>query len=347
MTGDAHDHHHHDDHDYGRHDDHGGEEQGRRHGHSHDHGAMGDVLAEGSAEGIRSLRISAAGLGATAIIQFVVVAIGGSVALLADALHNLGDVFTTVSLWIAFVATRRAADHRYTFGYQRFEDLAGLVIVGSIFVSAGLAMYESVTHLMHGSVPTHLAVGMAAGAVGVVGNEAVAQVKIRAGRKIDSPALIAEGQHSRVDGLASAGAIVGLAGVAVGAGWADAVAGLLIALVILYIGYDSGKPIVARLVDRVDPELIERIAQKAAEVEEVVEVHAIRARWAGRSLYVLLHIALPEDITLERAHAHGEEVRHAILHALPQVVQVDVHIDPFGQDIAAYHEATSHHFEGH
>lgn len=345
----ADDHNHHEgDTDHGDHGhDHAPPEGRRRHGHSHDHGSTGSVLAEGSAEGIRALRISAIGLGITAAVEFAVVAIGGSVALLADALHNLGDVFTTFALWIAFVATRRAADHRYTFGYQRFEDLAGLVIILAVFGSAGLAFFEGVRHLVRGTVPTHLVVGMIAGGIGVVGNEIVAQVKIRAGRRIGSPSLIAEGQHSRVDGLASGGAVIGLAGVALGAKWADPVAGLAIAAVILYIGYDSGKPILARLVDRVDPEIIERIAREAAKVDAVCDVHSIRARWAGRALYVLMHISLPEGMSLEDAHEHGEDVRHAVLHALPQVVQVDVHIDPFGKGVSAYHESTAHHFEGH
>lgn len=322
-----------------RHEDHGS--------HGHDHGARGALLVQGSAEGVGALKISTAGLGLTALIQFVVVAFSGSVALYADALHNLGDVFTTVALWIAFVATRRAADHRYTFGYQRLEDMAGLVIIVAIFVSAGLAMYEGVTHLVRHEAPSHLGVAMAAGMVGFFGNEIVAQVKVRAGRRIGSSSLVAEGQHSRVDGLASLGAVAGVAGVALGAAWADPVAGIAIAATILWIGYTSSKPILAALVDRVDPWVIERIAKEAAAVEQVRSVHSIKARWAGRALYVLLHVSLPEDMSLVEAHHHAEQVRHRVLHAIPQVVQVDVHVDPAGQDLETYHETTAHHFEGH
>lgn len=318
-----------------------------RGGHTHDHGAASSILAAGAREGIRALQISAAGLLATAVFEFVVVVIGGSAALLGDALHNLGDVLTTGALWIAFIATRKAADHKYTFGYQRFEDLAGLFIVLAIFGSGGLAVYEGVSHLVRHITPTHLAAGMAAGTVGMLGNEIVAQVKIRAGRRIASEALVAEGHHSRVDGLASLGAVAGLAGVALGAWWADGVAGIVLGLVIFWVGWGTAKPVLAKVVDRIDPELIERIARVAAGVDEVCEVHGIRARWAGRGLYVLLHVALPEDDTLKTAHAVGEEVRHRILHDLPQVVQVDVHIDPFGLGLAAYHETTAHHFEGH
>lgn len=295
--------------------------------HAHDHRQLS--LAAGSEHGLRVLRWSAAGLALTALIQVVVVGISGSVALLADTLHNIGDVGTTVVLWIAFRATTRAADHRYTFGYARFEDLAGLVVVLAILVSSVAAAYEAVQHLVHRAQPHHLALGIAAGLVGMAGNEAVAIYKIRAGKRIGSPSLVAEGRHSRVDGLTSAGVVVGLTGVALGAAWADGVAGLAIAAAILVLGGVSAKPIVARLADRIDPAVIERIARLAADIGDVRSVHDIRARWAGRGLYVLLHIEVPADMRVDDAHEVGERVRRSILHTLEQVAQVDVHVDPF------------------
>src|SRR5205085_2415385 len=216
--------------------------------------------------GIRSLRISAAGLLVTSGIQLVVVAIGGSVGLMADALHNLGDVLTSVVLWVALMATRRAADHRYTFGYQRFEDLAGLGIVLAIFASAAVATFVAVVHLVNNTVPTHLAIGMAAGGVGFAGNEIVAQVKARQGKRIGSAALVAEGQHSRIDGLASLAAIAGLGGVMAGADWADPVAGLVLAAVIVLVGVQAARPIVATLLDRVEPDLVHDIEDAARSV---------------------------------------------------------------------------------
>jgi cation diffusion facilitator family transporter len=300
-------------------------------GHGHSHGdSIGETLDRGSAEGIRSLQVSAAGLLVTAAIQLVVVALGGSAGLLAEAMHNLGDVLTSAALWIAFVATRRAADDRYTFGYQRFEDLAGLGIVVAIFASAALAGVESVLHLVSGSRPTHLAAGMAAAVVGIAGNEGVAQYKIAVGRRIGSEALIAEGTHSRADGAASGAALAGLAGAALGQAWADATAGLLISLFIAWLGLQSARPILAKLADRVDPAVIERIARAAAGVEEVISVHDIRARWAGRGLYISLHLDFPPEMTVAEAHAHGERLRHEVLHELPQVAQLDFHIDPHG-----------------
>lgn len=302
---------------------------GDLHEDPHPHGTAAEMLAAGTATGIRALKIGVVGLLATAAVQFAVVAVGGSVGLFADALHNLGDILTTVALWIAFAATRRAADRSYTFGYQRFEDLAGLGIVFAILGSGVFAIYEGVSHHLQGNVPTHLALGIMAGGVGVVGNEVVAQVKVRAGRRIGSPSLVAEGQHSRVDGLASLAVVLGLTGVAIGWHWADAAVAVVIGSFIVLLGVRTGIPIVGKLVDRVDPAVVERVARIAIAVEEVHEVHDIRARWAGRSLYILLHISLPGDLTIEQGHDIGEEVRRRIVQALPNVIQVDTHIDPF------------------
>ena len=314
-------------------------------GHGHSHASAGELLREGSAAGIRTLRISALGLLITSAVQFVVVAIGGSVALMADALHNLGDVLTSIVLWVALIATRRAADRRYTFGYQRFEDLAGLGIVLAIFASAAVAILFAVMHLMNHTVPTHLGLGMAAGGVGFAGNEIVAQIKVRQGRKIGSAALVAEGQHSRIDGLASLAAIAGLAGVAAGWDQADPVAGLVLAAVIIAVGVQAALPIVSTLTDRVDPELIHRIEHAVENVPGISGVHDVRARWAGRALYVVMNVSLPPDMPLADAHQRTEEARHAVIHEFPEVVQVDVHADPAGTDHAIYHEETAHHFD--
>jgi cation diffusion facilitator family transporter len=322
---------------------------GHRHDHGHhghSHASAGELLQEGSAAGIRALRISALGLLLTAAIQFTVVAIGGSAALMADALHNMGDVLTSIVLWVALIATRRAADHRYTFGYQRFEDLAGLGIVLAIFASAAIAGYEAITHIVHHTVPTHLALGMAAGGIGFLGNEIVAQIKVREGKRIGSAALVAEGAHSRLDGIASLAAIAGLAGVAAGADWADPVAGLVLAALILAVGVQAALPIVATLLDRVAPDLVHRIEDVVRKVEGVEGVHDVRARWAGRALYIVLNVSLPRDMPLEQAHELTEKARHAVLHEFPEVVQVDIHADPSGADHNAFHEETAHHFGG-
>lgn len=307
---------------------------------------MVDRSAWTSARGLRAVKISTAGLALTTVVQLAVVGVGGSVALLADGLHNFGDVFTTVGLWIAFVASRRAADRRYTFGYDRFEDLTGIVIVVLIVLSAALAGYESVRALAHPREVGALGVSMAAALVGLAGNEIVGRYKIRVGRQIRSVGLEADGMHSRVDGLASLGAFLGLLGVRLGYPRMDAIAGLVITVVIVWIAIGTGRDVVARLVDRVDPHIVEHIEGRAATVTGVMDVHEVRARWAGRSLYVQLHIAVGEELPLHEAHTIGEEVRHVVLHEIEGVSQVLVHIDPWGGHESVYHAATAHHFHG-
>ncbi len=324
------------------------------HGHTHDHGVV-DRAAWSSAEGIRAIKVSTFGLAATAAVQFAIAILGGSVALLADGLHNLGDVFTTVALWLAFLTSRRAADRRYTFGYERFEDLAGVGIVAIIGLTAAAAAYESYRAMFRPRPVGHLALSFAAAVVGIAGNEVVAQYKIRVGRRIGSVTLEADGIHSRIDGFVSAGALVGLVGVAMGYPKADPIAGLAITAVIVWVTVGTARGVILRIVDAVDPKLTKRIEHAAASVGGVIDTHDVQARWAGRSLLVNLHISLDEHLPLHEAHGIGEDVRHAILHDVDGVSQVSVHFDPWpdggadgGPDSAVHHEVTAHHFgRGH
>jgi cation diffusion facilitator family transporter len=313
-------------------------------GHRHVPAAVAATRA-GEDEGLRAVAISAAGLGATAAIQFALVAVSGSVALLADGLHNLGDVFTTVTLWVAFVVGRRPGGRRYTFGLARAEDVAGVLVVLAIAVSAVVAGWESISRLL-GEVPDLRRPGWAlvAALVGVVGNEAVAQYKISVGRRIRSVPLEADGQHSRVDGLASLAAAAGIVGA--WAGWpaADPLAGLLLTLVICWVLVGATRDVLARLLDRVDEDVLDRIEAAASGVPGVSAVHDLRARWIGRSLHVLLHADVDGDLPLARAHALGERVRHAVFHAVPGIRAVDLHLDPAGAD--GGHQDTRHHGQG-
>src|SRR6266436_6643020 len=201
------DHHHdHDDHDHDREEHEGHGEHGHG-GHGHEHGRV-DADLYGNRAGLRAVQISTAGMFIVAAIQFAIAGIGGSAGLFADALHNLGDVLTTVALWIAFVLSNRAANQRYTYGYYRTEDLAGIFIVLVIIASAVAGAWESLQKLSSGSAPTHLLLSMAAAVVGFVGNELLAQYKISVGRRINSVPLVADGQHSRIDGLTSLAAFL-------------------------------------------------------------------------------------------------------------------------------------------
>src|SRR6266849_2509268 len=225
---------HHDDHDHDAHNDHDHHEHGGKGGHGHEHGKV-DADLYGNKAGLRAVQISTAGMLLVALIQFAIATIGGSAGLFADALHNLGDVFTTVALWIAFVVSNRAANQRYTYGYYRSEDLAGIFIVLVIIASATGSAVESIQKLISGNIPTHIYLSMAAALVGVVGNELLAQYKISVGKRINSIALTADGQHSRIDGLTSLAAFAGLVGVKLGFPLADPIAGIVITIVILTV----------------------------------------------------------------------------------------------------------------
>ena len=179
-----------------------GGSHGHGHGHSHAHAPV--PLAgspAGEDEGLRAVRLSAIGLGLTAAVEFAFVAASGSVALLADGLHNLGDVFTTVTLWVAFVVGRRQPDRGYTFGFARAEDVAGVLVVLAIAASAVVATWESLARLTGDAAALrNPGWALAAAMVGVAGNEAVARYKLQVGRRINSVPLEADGRHSRVDG---------------------------------------------------------------------------------------------------------------------------------------------------
>ena len=306
------------------------------HDHAHDHGSLDAELVSNRAA-IRAVWISVVGLAGTALFQFAIVAVSGSVGLLSDALHNLGDVLGTLTLWIAFTVARRPESSTYPFGWRRAEDLGGLVIVLAILASAVLAGYESITALLgDGHELTNLPLAFAAALVGIAGNEAVAQYKIRVGRRIDSPALIADGQHARTDGLASAGAAVGVLGAWAGFPIADPIAGLVITGAILWILVDVGSDVLRRLTDGVRPGTVEGLQAAARAVEGVVDAHDVRARHAGRALLAQVHIAVDGDLTVRQGHRIAEAVRLAMVESNPAVTAVEVHVDPAGEHEVAH-----------
>ncbi len=331
----SHNDHHHDEH------EHDGEE-----GSGHEHGRINADLY-GNRAGLRAVQISTAGMLIVAAIQFAIVALGGSTGLFADALHSLGDVFTTVALWIAFVLSTRAANQRYTYDYYRSEDLAGIFIVLVIIASAVISAWESIQKLTSGSVPTQLSVSMAAALVGVVSNELLAQYKIAVGKRINSVPLVADGQHSRIDGLTSLAAFVGLIGVALGLRIADPLAGLVITVVILTVVYSTSRSVLQRLLDAVDPRIVPRIITAASEVAGVEDVSDVRARWVGRTLHVVMSIEVDAELTLTRAHTIAEEVRHRLFHRIAGLSQAIIHTDPHSQGEAAtdYHQTVAHHLQ--
>lgn len=296
--------------------------------HSHDATDRVDAQLEASDEGIRALKISLVGLGVTALAQLGIVAISGSVALLADTVHNFADALTAVPLWIAFSLARRPRTDKWTYGYGRAEDLAGLVIVLAILASAILAGVESVQGIADPQPVRNVWWVFGAGVIGAAGNEAVALYRMRVGRRIGSAALVADGLHARTDGLTSLGVAVGALGVAAGYELADPIVGLLITVAIAYVLRDAARDVLSRLLDRIDPAIPAQVRGIAAGVDGVRAVHDVRARWIGNRLRAELDIRADGELSLDQAHALADEVEHELLHNVERLAAANVHVGP-------------------
>ncbi len=313
------------------------------HAHGHEHGKV-DADLYGNRAGLRAVQISTAGMFLVAAIQFAIAWIGGSAGLFADALHNFGDVFTTIALWIAFVISNRAANQRYTYGYYRAEDLAGIFIVLVIIASAIASAVESIQKLTSGNIPTQIYLSMAAALIGVAGNELLAQYKISVGKRINSVSLIADGHHSRIDGLTSLAAFIGLIGVKLGFPKADPIAGIVITIVIVTVVFSTSRSVLQRLLDAVDPHVVPSIVTTATAVPGVEEVTDVRARWVGHTLHVVMNIEVDAELTLSKAHAIAEEVRHRLFHDVKGISEVVVHTDPSSAS-GDHHQEMAHHIQ--
>src|SRR5579884_915011 len=325
------------------HDEHEEHAHGKGHGHGHEHGSV-DADLYGNQAGLRAVQISTAGMFLVAAIQFAIAMFGGSAGLFADALHNLGDVLTTVALWIAFVISNRAANQRYTYGYYRSEDLSGIFIVLVIIASAVAGAVESILKLTNGTPVSQIYLSMAAALVGVAGNELLAQYKISVGKRINSVPLVADGQHSRIDGLTSLAAFIGLIGVRFGLRIADPIAGLVITVVILTVVYSTSRSVLQRLLDAVDPRIVPSIIESAREVPGVETVTDVRARWVGHTLHIAMNIEVDAELTLAKAHAIAEEVRHRLFHTIKGVSEVIIHTDPSSTS-GDHHQEMAHHLQ--
>lgn len=296
--------------------------------HSHDAADSIDDALEASAVGIRAVKISLAVLGLTALLQVLVVVVSGSVALAADTIHNFSDALTAVPLWIAFALGRRAATRRYTYGFGRAEDLAGLFVVAMIALSALIAGYEAVRRLVQPVPIEHLGWVALAGLIGFLGNETVALYRIRVGRRIGSAALVADGLHARTDGFTSLAVLLGAAGVALGFPQADPIVGLLITLAILAVLRTAARDVFHRLMDGVEPALVAD-AERALVAEPGVEgVRSLRMRWIGHRLHADVEIDVVPTITLADAHRLAHEAEHTLTHAVPKLDTALVHAYP-------------------
>jgi cation diffusion facilitator family transporter len=336
-------HHRHGEHDHGH--NHGRSADGHDTGHTHTHGLVDPSITR-TTEGLWALKWSFAVLMATALLQVAVVFVSGSVGLLADTIHNFGDAATAIPLGIAFLFARKRPNKRFTFGYGRVEDLAGVAIVFTILFSALVAGYESIDRVFHPQDISHLWAVAAASAIGFLGNEAVAIFRIRVGRRIGSAALIADGHHARIDGWTSLAVLAGVLGVWFGYPLADPIVGLVITIAIFGIVVQSGRQIFTRMLDGVDPHLIDEIRHAAAHVAEVKEVTEVRARWLGHRLHAEVNITLPSQITVSQAHVIAEETRHQLLHHLKYLSLVIIHVDPEEKSGERHHRIEKHTHDG-
>jgi len=333
---------HHDDHDHSH-----GVLGAIRHllaGHSHDPVAAADAALTGSREGTHALAVSLVALLMTGLLQAVVVAMSGSVALLADTIHNVADALTAVPLGFAFWLGRRRPTRRYTYGFGRFEDLAGIFILAMIALSSVVALWESIHRLANPRDVDAVWFVAAAGVIGFAGNELVAVYRIRVGRRIGSAALVADGLHARTDGLTSLAVVIGAAGTAAGWRWADPTAGLVITIAILGVLRSAAREIYRRLMDAVDPSLVDDIEATLRHVEGIRGVESVRVRWIGHELHADAEVLSDATLSLHDAHEMAENARHELLHRIPRLADALIHSSPDGSDGHDPHAATAHHF---
>jgi cation diffusion facilitator family transporter len=278
----------------------------------------------------------------TALLQVLIVSLSSSVALLADTIHNFGDAFTALPLWIAFNLARRKPTRRFTYGLGRVEDLAGVFIVLVILASAVSAGYESVDRFIHPR-PVQLLWAVAVAAlIGFAGNELVARFRIKVGKEINSAALRADGHHARVDGLTSLSVLFSVLGIWLGYPLVDPIIGLLITIAILRIVWETGKSVLVRLVDGVDPEIVDEIKDTALHTDGVREITEVRARWSGHQLHAEINLAVSSELSVGDAHDISQKARHKILHRLPFLSNAVIHIDPSNFSGEASHRIEEH-----
>lgn len=312
--------------------------------HTHDHGdIIRSISPEDNNLAIRTVWLALAALGITTVLQIIIFVASGSVALLADTVHNLGDALNSIPLLIAFYLARRPANRRYTYGYNRAEDVAGIFIVISIAFSAAYILWESVQKLINPQPLDNLGWVAAAAIIGFVGNETVALLQIRVGRRIASEAMIADGLHARTDGLTSLAVLIAAGGAALGFPIIDPIIGILIGITIVFITRDATIAIWHRLMDAVDPQLTRKAEQIIGEHPDVRNIHRLQLRWLGHDLYAEIVLELDSHLSLIESEAVLDHVRHHLYHDLPRLSKATLSALPWNPDQRIYSRESEHH----
>ena len=322
----------------------GGDGHSEKGGHGHTHGVIDSSITT-TDRGIWALKWSFVILGITAALQLVVVFVSGSVALLADTIHNLGDAGTAIPLWVAFALARRKPSKTFTYGLGRAEDLAGILIVAIILFSALFAGYQAIDRLLHPQAITALGWVVAAGIVGFIGNETVAVFRIRVGRQMNSAALIADGYHARTDGITSLAVVAGAIGVWLGFPLADPIVGLLITVAIFGIVWQSVRAVFTRTLDGVDPGITEEIRHAVEHVPGVTGVMDAKARWSGHRMHADVELAANESLTLAQANDLARSVQRALVEHLPALSRANISF--VTADLASVIQSASANPQGH
>jgi cation diffusion facilitator family transporter len=336
---------HTDEHEAHQHDSNHDGDQHEHGAHGHTHGPIDPNILT-TEKGIWAIKWSFVGLFLTSLFQVVIVLLSGSVALFADTVHNFADAATAIPLWIAFRLARWKPTKRFTYGYGRVEDLAGVAVVLTILASAIIAGYVAIQRFLHPQPIGYLWAVAGASIIGFLGNEAVALFRIKVGREMGSAALVADGYHARVDGFTSLAVLLSAIGVWLGYPLTDPIIGMLVTLLILRIVWESAKEVFTRLLDGVDPDLVDDIKREVKRTLGVKDVSDVRVRWLGHRLHAELNVTVAQGLSVEEGHDIAKEVRHRLLHRLKFLSNANIHIDPANASGEEYHRINEHSHDG-
>ncbi len=310
------------------------------HNHGHTHGTI-DASLFTSQKGLQAVMSSSLVLFLGSLFQLIVVLLSGSVSLLSDTIHNFGDAATAIPLSIAFLMGRKKPTKRFTYGYGKVEDLAGVSILFFMLASAFYAAYVSIQRLFHPYTVTHLWIVGVASIMGFAINEGAAVFRIKVGKQIHSEALITDGKHARTDGFTSLAVLIGALGSYFGFPIVDPIVGLFISALILHTVWESGKEVFTRMLDGVDPSIVEQVKDAARAVHEVKSVTETRVRWLGHTLHAEINIAIDPKLSIEEGHNIAQKVHHELEDHLPHLSHIVIHVDPIGASGEKHHHEHS------